>query len=171
MDCRRLQESKESGCGLKMERTLIIIKPDAMNRTIVGEIIHRFERKGLKIIGMKMAHLTEKQLHEHYAHLKGKPFFPMLVEFMQETPTILMVLEGVGVVEICRNLCGATHGAKALPGTIRGDYSVSTQSNVVHASESPKFAEEEIKRFFSKEELFTYEKIDSEILYSESELE
>ncbi len=153
-----------------MERTLIIIKPDAINRAIVSEIMHRFERKGLKIVGMKMARLTEAQLHEHYVHLKGKPFFPSLVEFMRETPTVLMVLEGIGVIEICRNLCGATHGAKALPGTIRGDYSVSTQSNVVHASESQKIAEEEIKRFFGKNELFEYERIDSELLYSEDEM-
>ena len=156
---------------MPIERTLIIIKPDAVNRAIVGEIMHRFERKGLKIIGMKFTHLTEKQLHDHYAHHKSKPFFPMLVEFMRQTPTVLMVLEGVGVIEICRTLCGATHGARALPGTIRGDYSVSTQSNIVHASENAKAAEEEIKRFFNNNELFEYERIDSEILYSEDELE
>ncbi|MBW2999816.1 nucleoside-diphosphate kinase, partial [Candidatus Woesearchaeota archaeon] len=95
------------------EQTLIIIKPDALNRTVVGEIIHRFERKGLKIVGMKMTHLTEDVLEEHYSHLKDKPFYPILMKFMQAAPSLLMILEGNNVVEVVRKMAGPTHGAEA----------------------------------------------------------
>ena len=151
------------------ERTMIIFKPDAVNRTITGEIIHRFERKGLKIVGMKMAHLSEDLLNEHYSHLRDKPFFPKLVKFMRTCPSLLMVLEGNNAVNIVRMMAGETHGGKALPGTIRGDYSLSTQCNAVHASESVEAAENEIKRFFSDDEIFEYNRIDTEMIYAEDE--
>lgn len=151
------------------ERTLIIIKPDAVNRTIVGEIIHRFEAKGLKIAGMKMAHLDEKTLGEHYSHHKGKPFYKELIKFMMHTPSLLMVLEGNKVVDIARKMSGPTHGAEALPGTIRGDYSLSQQCNVIHASDSVEIAKKEIKRFFDDDEVFDYERIDTEMIYSAEE--
>jgi nucleoside-diphosphate kinase len=152
------------------EQTLIIIKPDALNRTVVGEIIHRFERKGLKIVGMKMTHLTEDVLEEHYSHLKDKPFYPILMKFMQAAPSLLMILEGNNVVEVVRKMAGPTHGAEAEAGTIRGDYSLSNQNNVVHASDSVENAEKEIKRFFKPEEIFDYKRIDTEMIYSEQEL-
>ena len=151
------------------ERTLIIIKPDAVNRTIIGDIIHRFELKGFKIIGMKMTHLTPKLLKEHYAHHATKSFYPRLEKFMSQCPTVLMVLEGNGVVEAVRVMCGPTHGLKALPGTIRGDYSLSMQNNIVHTSDDVEAAKQEIARFFKPEELFDYNRIDTEMLYSEEE--
>ena len=153
-----------------VEKTLIIIKPDAVNRYLIGEIIGRFERKGLKILGMKMLHLDDELLGEHYAHIKDKPFFPRLKDFMQHSPSIVMALEGLNAITVVRQLAGETHGAKALPGTIRGDLSMSTQSNVVHASDSPEAAEAELKRFFKPEEIFEYTRIDSEILYADDEV-
>lgn len=152
-----------------MERTLIMVKPDAINRSLIGEVIHRFERKGLKFIGIKMQHLSEEVLEEHYAHHAKKPFFAALKEFMKTTPAILMVLEGRNAVEVCRRLSGETESTKAVPGSIRGDFALSLQSNIVHASDSKEKAEEEIKRFFKKGELHSYTKIDSEILYSVEE--
>lgn len=151
------------------ERTLIIIKPDGVNRCMVGEITHRFERKGLKIVGMKMSHLDEDVLGEHYSHHKGKPFYKGLIKFMMCTPSLLMVLEGNNVVDIVRKMSGETHGAKALPGTIRGDYSLSNQANIVHASDSVETAKKEIKRFFRDNELFDYDRIDTEMIYGEDE--
>jgi nucleoside-diphosphate kinase len=155
-------------CTMK-ERTLIIIKPDAVNRTIIGEIVTRFERKGLKIAGLKMAHLDEKILGEHYVEHKAKPFYKNLVDFMKHAPTVLMVLEGNHVVEVARSMAGSTHGAKASPGTIRGDFSLSNQNNIVHASDSLESAKREINIFFKKDELFDYKRIDTEAIYSSEE--
>ena len=151
------------------ERTLVIIKPDGVNRTIIGEVIHRFERKGLKMVGLKMELLSEKILEEHYAHHKDKPFFPKLVEFMRNTPSVLMVIEGAKVVDIVRTMAGPTYGVDAPPGTIRGDYSVSMQNTIIHASDSAEKAEEEIKRFFKDKELHDYERVDTEFIYAEEE--
>ncbi len=150
-----------------MEKTLIILKPDAVTRNLIGEVIHRFERKGLKITAMKMQYLEDKLLEEHYAHHKDKPFFKNLKAFMQKTPSVLMVLEGKEAVEVVRKMCGVTKGTEALPGTIRGDFSVSVQANIIHASDSIATAETEIKRFFKEKELHSYQKIDSTIIYSE----
>lgn len=157
------------GVKMEIEKTLIIIKPDALNRALVGEIVGRFERKGLKIIGMKMLHLQDELLEDHYSHLKDKPFFAGIKNFMQHSPTIVIVLEGLDAITVVRNLAGETHGAKALPGTIRGDLSMSVQSNVVHASDSKEAATAEIKRFFNDDELFSYTRVDSEILYADDE--
>ncbi|HZX19658.1 MAG TPA: nucleoside-diphosphate kinase [archaeon] len=154
-----------------MERTLVIIKPDALNRGIVGEVIHRFERKGIKIVAMKMEHLSAAKLEEHYAHLAKKPFFPSIKKFMMEAPSVLLVLEGRKVVDVVRKLAGVTEGTEAHPGTIRGDFSLSLQNTIIHASDSIEAAEKEIKRFFSKEELYKWDKIDSTMVYSESEQE
>ena len=152
-----------------MEKTLVIVKPDGVNRALVGDVINRFERKGLKLIGLKMKHLDEKTLDEHYAHHAEKPFFAGLKDFMRKAPAVLMVLEGQDAIEVVRKLAGETKGTEALPGTIRGDFSLSTQSNIVHASDGPETAEKEIKRFFKKEELYDYTKIDSEIIYAPDE--
>jgi nucleoside-diphosphate kinase len=155
---------------MAVERTLIILKTDAVNRGLCGEIIKRFEEKGLKIVGLKMAWLDEKTLREHYAHLASKPFFPDLMEFMSRSPVILGVVEGRNAVELVRNLCGVTDANKAAPGTIRGDLAISTSRNVVHSSDSLETARSEIERFFKKEELFSYKLHNVKYLYAEDEL-
>jgi len=153
-----------------MERTLVIFKPDSLNRGLVGEILHRFERKGLKLVGMKMMHLNDDLIGEHYIHLKNKPFFPHLKRFMQSAPSILLVIEGVNAISVVRNLVGVTKGYEAQAGTIRGDYSLSGQCNVVHASDSQVSSDIEIVRFFRDEELFAYDKIDLDFIYSVDEV-
>lgn len=153
------------------ERTLIIIKPDALNRSLVGEIITRFERKGLKIVAMKMLRLDDKILAEHYSHLADKPFFPRIANFMKKWPVIAMAVEGLEAVDSVRLLAGETLGRKADAGTIRGDFSMSIQANVVHASDSVENAEKEVARFFKPEELHAWERIDLEVLYAEDERE
>ncbi|MEM4262093.1 MAG: nucleoside-diphosphate kinase [Candidatus Diapherotrites archaeon] len=152
-----------------MEKTLVIIKPDAINRGLVGEVIHRFERKGLKIVAIKMVHLNDKVLEEHYAHLVAKPFFKSIKDFMKKAPSILLVLEGRKVVEVVRKMAGVTEGTEANPGTIRGDFSLSLQNTIIHASDSVETAKKEIKRFFSDSEILEWKKIDTEMIYSESE--
>ena len=140
-----------------MERTLILIKPNALQRGIVGDIITRFERKGLRLSGMKMLFMTDDLVAEHYAHLVERPFFPYLKASMQAAPLIACCLEGAEAVETVRQMVGATNSRKALPGTIRGDFSMSGEQNVVHASDSVENALVEINRFFSPAELFDYE--------------
>jgi nucleoside-diphosphate kinase len=154
-----------------MERTLVLIKPDALQRNLLGEIISRFEKKGLKIVGLKMMKLTEEQLFDHYAHHKDKPFFKRLVNFMKSSPVVAMVLEGVEAVEAVRLITGPTLGRKADAGSIRGDFSMSQQHNIIHASDSVETAEKEIWRFFNQDEIFDYQKIDFPAIYSEDELE
>lgn len=154
-----------------MERTLILLKPDALQRNFLGEIITRFERKGLKIVGLKMMSLKEEELDEHYVHHKDKPFFGKLKKFMASSPIIAMVLEGVEAVEAVRIIVGPTLGRKADAGSVRGDFSMSQQHNIVHASDSVETAEKEIFRFFNEDELFDYEKIDLLAVYSEEEIE
>lgn len=152
---------------MQIERSLIIIKPDAIQRNLVGEIITRFERKGLKIIGMKMMHLTDILLEEHYAHVADKPFFPRIRKFMKSAPVIVMALSGAGIVSAIRTIVGPTKAFDADGGTIRGDFVMSMQSNVVHASDSPENGESEIKRFFKDEELLEYEKLGESVVYSD----
>jgi nucleoside-diphosphate kinase len=154
---------------MKIRQTLVIIKPDALNRSLVGDILTRFEHKGLKICGLKMVQLKDDVLDLHYSHHSEKAFFGKLKKFMMQSPSIVVVLEGLSAINVVRQLAGETHGAKALPGTIRGDYSMSTQANIIHASEDEKAAEEEIKRFFKPEELFEYNRVDFELLYAEDE--
>lgn len=153
-----------------MERTLVILKPSAIERALVGEVVKRIEQKGLVICGMKMMQLDEKILREHYSHLVDRPFFPMLVASMTVCPVIVMCLEGKDVVEVFRGMTGATNGRKALPGTIRGDFSVSGQQNIVHASDSVENAKIEIARFFKPEELFDYSPRFLKFLYAEDEI-
>ncbi len=151
-----------------MEKTLIIIKPDALQRNLLAEIIGRFERKGLKIVGLKMIQLSDVLLEEHYAHHKDKPFFEGLKVFMKSSPVVAMVLAGMEAVKVVRQLCGATSGREADIGTIRGDLAISKQ-NIVHASDSAEAAEKEIWRFFNTDEIFDYQKIDYDYLYGEDE--
>ena len=152
-----------------MRRTLIIIKPDGVNRALVGRIINRFEDKGLKIVGLKMEKLQVYKLKEHYAHLTNKPFFEELLHYMSGIPCILMAIEGKDAVSVVRKLVGETCGRDALPGTIRGDFSMSTQTNLVHASENDEVAKYEIARFFKEEELFEYDKMNFNWIYCNSE--
>ncbi len=136
-----------------MDRTLIILKPDCVQRGLIGTIISRFEQKGLKIAGMKLARITPAVAHEHYAMHKGKPFYNSLVEFVTSGPVVLMVLEGNNVIDVSRKMMGATFGFKADPGTIRGDFGVSSAFNLIHGSDSPETAKAEVARFFKPDEL------------------
>jgi len=154
--------------GIK-EQTLVLIKPDAIQRGLFGEIVGRFERKGLKMVGCKMMTLDEALLREHYAHLADKPFFGGLAKFMQSTPVVAMCWEGLEVVNAVRLLCGITKARDAEAGSIRGDLAMSVACNVVHASDSVENAEKEVKRFFKKDELFGYDKSEYTHVYAEDE--
>lgn len=153
-----------------MERTLVLIKPDAIQRGLVGEVTKRFETKGLKLIGIKMMSLDEAVLREHYAHIADKPFYPGVEKFMRSTPVVAMCWEGVEAVEAVRILCGITKARKADAGTIRGDLAMSVACNVVHASDTSENAVSEVKRFFNKDELFEYDKSEYMHVYMEEEL-
>jgi nucleoside-diphosphate kinase len=140
-----------------MEKTLVLLKSSCVQRQLIGEVVNRFERRGLRIAGMKMMQLSDDILREHYAHLADKPFFPTLAASMQASPVIALALEGIDAVQVVRAMTGATNGRAAAPGTIRGDYSMSNQQNIVHASDSPENALIELARFFRPEEIFEYE--------------
>lgn len=152
-----------------MKRTLIIAKPDAVNRCLIGKIISRFEDKGLKIVGLKMDHLKVYTLREHYKHHEDKPFFEEIVEYMASIPCVLMVIEGKDAVNVVRKLVGDTCGREAALGTIRGDYSLSAQTNLIHASKDEETAKEEIARFFKEGEIFQYDKMNFNWIYCKSE--
>lgn len=149
-----------------MEQTLVLLKPCTLQRGLVGEIINRFEKKGLRLAGMKMMQLTDSILNEHYAHLSEKPFFQMLKDSMMSTPVIACCLEGIDAVRVVRAMTGATNGRNADPGTIRGDYCVSNQQNIVHASDSLETAAVELARFFKPEEIFDYTLSNRNYLYA-----
>ncbi|MFN7161045.1 MAG: nucleoside-diphosphate kinase [Candidatus Gracilibacteria bacterium] len=154
---------------MEHERTLIIIKPDAIQRGLVGEVIGRFEKKGLKIMGMKMMSLNDAMLRDHYSHIADKPFFPGISNFMQSSPVIVMCIEGLEVVEAVRILCGITKARTAEAGSIRGDLAMSIQCNVVHASDSVENGQAEVARFFGEEELFKYDKSEYLHVYANDE--
>ncbi len=149
-------EEYVSGVNIYMDRTLIILKPDSVERGLVGNIICRFEQKGLKIVGMKLARIAPAVAHEHYAMHKGKPFYDSLLKFMTSGPVVLLVLEGNNIIDVSRKMMGATFGYKAEPGTIRGDFGVSSAFNLIHGSDSPETARAEVSRFFKPEELFDF---------------
>jgi len=153
-----------------MEKTLIILKPSTLQRELVGTVIERFDRKGLQIVGIKMMQLTDAILAEHYAHLVDKPFYPALAESMKSCPVIIICLKGCECVQVVRDMIGATNGRNAQPGTIRGDFSMSGQRNIVHASDSVENALIEINRFFKPEEIFEYEKPNISYLYAPNEI-
>lgn len=152
-----------------MEKTLVILKPCTLQRALIGEIITRFERKGLRLAGIKMTWLTDELLSEHYAHLKEKSFFQRIKDAMSVCPVIVCCWEGVDAIQVVRTLAGATNGRNAAPGTIRGDYSMSVQENIVHASDSPQTAAVELKRFFSDDEIFDYKQNNLLSLYANDE--
>lgn len=153
-----------------MEQTLVILKPSAVIRGLMGEVISRFEKKGMIIAGMKMVQLDDKILAEHYAHLVERPFFPLLKKSMMASPVVVMCVRGVDAVAVVRAMTGATNSRKAEPGTIRGDYSMSGQQNIVHASDSVENAEIELARFFNKSEIFDFKPAMLEYLYAEDEI-
>ena len=149
------------------EKSLIIIKPDAVQRNLVGEVISRLEKKGLKIVGIKMIDIETTLLDEHYAHIKDKPFYPGIRDFMKSCPVVVMAVEVINAVSALRLIVGPTKAWEANAGTIRGDFSLSTQSNIVHASDSIESGEIEVKRFFKEGEIFEYKKIDTDFIYAE----
>jgi nucleoside-diphosphate kinase len=136
-----------------VQQTLILLKPDAVQRRLVGDITHRFERKGLRLVGLKLVQAPRELAEKHYAVHKGKPFYDSLLGFLTSGPTVAMVWEGREAVAVCRNLMGMTDGAKAIPGTVRGDFAISVQNNLVHGSDSSENAATEIALWFQKEEL------------------
>ena len=138
------------------ERTLIILKPDCLQRGIAGEIISRFERKGLKIVAMKMVMISRDKAQYHYGEHQGKDFFNSLIDFITSSPVILMVIEGDGAIMFSRKLAGATKAEDAIPGTIRGDYVLNTGTNIVHTSDSLESARREIENFFDPAEIIEY---------------
>jgi nucleoside-diphosphate kinase len=139
-----------------MERTLILLKPDAVQRGLVGQVLSRFETKGLKIVAMKLMKITPQLAAKHYEAHRERKFYPGLVQFMTSSPVVALALEGIDAIKICRNLMGATFGADAAPGTIRGDFGVSRSFNLVHGSDSPEAAARELGLFFP-EGLVDYE--------------
>jgi nucleoside-diphosphate kinase len=139
-----------------VEKTLVLLKPDSVQRRLIGQIIQRFENKGLKISAMKLMQITEELASKHYAEHKERPFYKDLVEFMTSRPVVAMAISGPRAVSVVRKLMGATFGFNAEPGTIRGDFGVSNQFNLVHGSDSVESAEREVALFFNAEELLEY---------------
>lgn len=139
-----------------MERTLIILKPDCLQRRLTGRVIQRFEDKGLVLAGMKLMQISRELAERHYAPHKGKPFYPGLIDYVTSGPVVVMVLQGKRCIEIARTLMGKTFGYEAAPGTIRGDFGASRSFNLVHGSDAPESAETEIALYFSKDELLDY---------------
>jgi nucleoside-diphosphate kinase len=139
-----------------MERTLIILKPDAVQRGLCGDILARFEKKGLQVVGMKFMKIPVATSEKHYEAHKTKPFYPGLVAFMTSSPVIVLALAGKDAITIARNMMGATFGSKAAPGTIRGDFGVSNAFNLIHGSDSPESAQKELELFFKPEELIDW---------------
>jgi nucleoside-diphosphate kinase len=148
-----------------MEKTLIILKPDAIQRGLVGEITSRLERKGLKLIGLKMIRLDAAILQSHYAHIVDKPFYKGIEDFMQSSPVVVMAWQGYECVESVRLLVGATNPRLATAGSIRGDLAIGQGRNLIHASDSKESGEEEVARFFEESEVFAYDKSDYEHIY------
>ena len=144
-----------------MQRTLILLKPDCVQRRLVGTVIQRFEQKGLRLAGLKLVQAGRELAEKHYAVHKGKPFYDSLLRFLTSGPTLALVLEGREAVTVARNLIGATDGVKAPPGTIRGDFALSVQNNLVHGSDSTENAAAEIALWFRSDELIAYPTCDA----------
>ena len=141
-----------------MERTLVILKPDAVQRGLIGEITSRFERRGLKVIGMKLMFIDDKLARHHYSIHEGKPFFDGLIRYITSAPVVVMVLEGPEAIEVVRRTMGATKPMEATPGTIRADYAVTIGRNLVHGSDGPETAVREIDLFFTESELISWDR-------------
>lgn len=141
-----------------MERTLILIKPDGVERSLIGPIITRFEQRGLQLVGLKMLRVSDELARQHYAVHEGKPFFEPLIEYITASPVVAMVIEGPAAIQIARNTIGATKPVEAAPGSIRGDFAVMVGRNLVHGSDSPENAAVEIALWFDESELLSYER-------------
>jgi nucleoside-diphosphate kinase len=152
-----------------IERTLIIIKPDGIQRHLAGEIIARFEKKGLKLVAAKFMQIPEELARKHYAIHKGKPFFEGVVKYLASVPSLIMVWQAKGVIDMTRKMMGATFGYAAEAGTIRGDLGASKGYNLIHGSDSPESAEQEIELFFTPDEIISYDLSDDEWLYGEND--
>ncbi len=148
-----------------MQRTFVMIKPDGVQRGLIGEIIERIEKKGLKIVGLKMIKLPKELAEKQYEEHKGKDFFEGLIKYVTSGPVVVMVVEGKNAVKAMRKLVGATDPLEATPGTIRGDFGLEIGRNIIHASDSEKSAEREIFLFFKEDEIFEYRRIDEAWLY------
>lgn len=153
-----------------MEKTLVIIKPCALQRELIGEIITRFERKGLQLCGIKMIQLDDAVLAEHYAHLAERSFFQRIKDSMMISPVIVCCWKGIDAVHVVHSMAGKTNGREAAQGTIRGDFSVSVQENIIHTSDSVENAETELNRFFEQNEMFDYKLNNLGFLYANDEL-
>ena len=151
-----------------MERTLIILKPDAVQRQLVGRIMNRFEEKGLQIVGCKFMRISRELAQQHYAVHKGKPFYDPLLDYITSGPVMVIVLQGAGVIAMARKLMGATFGCEAEPGTIRGDFGGSRGFNLIHGSDSAESAANEIKLFFDDAELVDYQLANEHWLYGQN---
>ncbi len=154
---------------MSLEKTLVLLKPCTLQRALVGEVIRRFELKGLRLAGLKMMWLTDELLSEHYAHLAAKPFFQRVKDAMRAAPVIACCFEGVDAIAAVRALAGPTNGRLAAPGTLRGDYCMSFQENIVHASDSAETAAAELARFFRPGEIFDYGQCTFDYLYANDE--
>jgi nucleoside-diphosphate kinase len=141
---------------MALQRTLILLKPDAVQKRFCGKVISRFEEAGFIIRGCKMIRLNKELLRDHYAHIADKPFYPEVEDFMSSVPVIALVIEGENIVAKVRDMLGVTDSRKAAAGTLRAEFGVDQMVNVAHASDSPETAEKEVKRFFSEKELFAY---------------
>ena len=148
-----------------MERTLIILKPDAVQRGLCGEIVTRFEKKGLQIVGLKLMRISPQLAETHYESHKGKPFYAGLVKFMTSSPVLVLALAGKDAITIARKMMGATFGSKAEPGTIRGDFGVSNSFNLIHGSDSTEAAQRELSLFFKPEELVDWQRASQGWIY------
>lgn len=154
-----------------MEKTVVLVKPDGVQRGLIGKIIERFEQKGLHLVSLKMMSMDDATLDVWYAHHADKPFFPALKSYMKSYPIVAMLWEGIDAAETVRTMIGITLGRKAAPGTIRGDFAMSQQYNLIHASESKEAAEKEAGLIFSDKEIFPWKKLDLSQIYSEEELQ
>ncbi len=152
---------------MSKERTFSLIKPDGVQRGFVGDIVSRFERKGLKVVAMKMLVVSEELAKSYYSEHIGKPFFEPLIRYITSGPSVAMVLEGVDAVKVARQMMGATNPVEANPGTIRGDFGLHIGRNIIHGSDSHASAEREISLFFDADEIVDFERIDEEWLYGE----
>lgn len=153
-----------------MERTLVILKPCTIQRGLIGEVLSRFEKRGLKLVAMKMVQLNPEILRKHYAHLAQKPFYPIIEKSMMAAPVVLCCWEGIDAVSVVRAMAGSTNGRVAAPGTLRGDYCMSHQENIVHASDTIENAQAELERFFAPQDYCDYPSPMLDYLYAQDEL-
>lgn len=148
-----------------MEKTFLMVKPDGVQRNLIGEIVQRFEKKGFKLAGAKLMQISNELAEEHYGEHKERPFFGELVEFITSGPVFAMVWEGENVIATARNMMGKTNPLEAAPSTVRGDFGITVGKNIIHGSDSPESAEREINLFFDEKELVTYDKADTNWIY------